>query len=110
VRCIHGHADANLMYGSGRAVWRYSEVGQTVIAAASDNVSYVGEAFLGSAHLFVGQPVSLVSRRWGLTARIARIFADLRIGAREAGLIAAWNENYGAELSSLEIEQIYLPA
>jgi predicted ATPase/class 3 adenylate cyclase len=35
---------------------RYSEVGQTVIAAASDKVSYVGEAFLGSAYLFVGQP------------------------------------------------------
>jgi hypothetical protein len=35
---------------------RYSEVGQTVIAAASDKVSYLGEAFLGSAYLFVGQP------------------------------------------------------
>jgi hypothetical protein len=35
---------------------RYSEVGQTVIAAASDKVSYFGEAFLGSAYLFVGQP------------------------------------------------------
>lgn len=35
---------------------RYSEVGQTVIAAATDKVSYFGEAFLGSAYLFVGQP------------------------------------------------------
>ena len=35
---------------------RYSEVGQTVIAAASDKVSYFGEPFLGSAYLFVGQP------------------------------------------------------
>jgi tetratricopeptide (TPR) repeat protein len=35
---------------------RYSEVGQTVIAAASDMVSYFGEGFLGSAYLFVGQP------------------------------------------------------
>ncbi|MDT5146824.1 MAG: hypothetical protein QOC58_1469, partial [Mycobacterium sp.] len=34
----------------------YSEVGQTVIAAASDKVSYFGEAWLGSAYLFVGQP------------------------------------------------------
>jgi tetratricopeptide (TPR) repeat protein len=34
----------------------YSEVGQTVIAAARDKVSYFGEAFLGSAYLFVGQP------------------------------------------------------
>jgi predicted ATPase/class 3 adenylate cyclase len=35
---------------------RYSEVGQTVIAAASDSVSYFGEPFLGSAYLFAGQP------------------------------------------------------
>lgn len=35
---------------------RYSEVGQTVIAAARDKVSYFGEPFLGSAYLFVGQP------------------------------------------------------
>jgi predicted ATPase len=35
---------------------RYSEVGQSVIAAASDKVSYVGEPFFGSAYLFVGQP------------------------------------------------------
>ena len=34
----------------------YSEVGQTIIAAANDKVSYVGEPFLGSAYLFVGQP------------------------------------------------------
>jgi predicted ATPase len=34
----------------------YSEVGETVIAAASDKVSYFGEPFLGSAYLFVGQP------------------------------------------------------
>jgi predicted ATPase len=35
---------------------RHSEVGQTVVAAASDKVSYCCEAFLGSAYLFVGQP------------------------------------------------------
>jgi predicted ATPase len=35
---------------------RYSEIGQTVIAAASDKVSYFGEVWLGSAYLFVGQP------------------------------------------------------
>jgi hypothetical protein len=34
----------------------YSEVGQTVIASASDRVSYFGETFLGSTYLFVGQP------------------------------------------------------
>jgi predicted ATPase/class 3 adenylate cyclase len=35
---------------------RHSEVGQTVVAAASDKISYCCEAFLGSAYLFVGQP------------------------------------------------------
>jgi predicted ATPase len=39
----------------------YSEVGQTVIAAASDKVSYFGEPFLGSAYLFVGQPERYVA-------------------------------------------------
>jgi hypothetical protein len=34
---------------------RYSEVGQTVIAAASDKVSYFGGAWLGSAYRTVGQ-------------------------------------------------------
>lgn len=34
----------------------YSDVGQTVIAAARDKVAYFGEAFLGSAYLFVGRP------------------------------------------------------
>jgi predicted ATPase len=45
---------------------RYSEVGQTVIAAASDKVSYVGEGFLGSAYLFLGQPERYVElcRAW----------------------------------------------
>ena len=38
----------------------YSEVGQKVIAAASDKVSYFGEGFLGSAYLFVGQPERFV--------------------------------------------------
>lgn len=35
---------------------RYSEIGQAVIAAAGDKVSYFGAAFLGSAYLFVGRP------------------------------------------------------
>nr|WP_081287345.1 adenylate/guanylate cyclase domain-containing protein [Mycobacterium asiaticum] len=34
----------------------YSEIGQPVIAAAGDKVSYFGEAWLGSAYLFVGRP------------------------------------------------------
>ncbi len=44
------------LFGRPEDAVRYSEVGQTVIAAASDKVSYFGEPFLGSAYLFVGQP------------------------------------------------------
>lgn len=59
---------ASLCIFSGRfedAV-RYSEIGQTVIAGASDKVSYFGEGFLGSAYLFVGQPERYVElcRAW----------------------------------------------
>jgi predicted ATPase len=39
---------------------RYSQVGQRVIAAASDTVSDVGESWLGSAYVFVGQPERFV--------------------------------------------------
>ncbi|OBI82014.1 cyclase [Mycobacterium asiaticum] len=39
---------------------RYSEIGQPVIAAARDKVSYFGEAWLGSAYLFVGRPARYV--------------------------------------------------
>ncbi|PJE15792.1 MAG: adenylate/guanylate cyclase domain-containing protein [Mycobacterium sp.] len=35
---------------------RYSEIGQDVIATASDTVTYFGEPWLASAYLFVGQP------------------------------------------------------
>lgn len=38
----------------------YSELGQAVIAAARDKVSYFGEAWLGSAYLFVGRPARYV--------------------------------------------------
>ncbi len=48
-----------LVERSAEAV-HYSEVGQTVIAAASDKVSYFGEGWLGSAYLFVGQPARYV--------------------------------------------------
>jgi predicted ATPase len=56
---------------------RYSEVGQTVIAAASDKVSYVGEGFLGSAYLFVGQPERYVElcRAWLTRSGDANTFA-----------------------------------
>jgi tetratricopeptide (TPR) repeat protein len=45
-----------ILIGRFEEAVHYSEVGQTVIAAASDKVSYFGEGFLGSAYLFVGQP------------------------------------------------------
>ena len=70
---------------------RYSEVGQTVIAAASDKVSYFGEPFLGSAYLFVGQAERYVElcraqlTRTGATNTYARAnlvaaFSHLRFG------------------------------
>jgi tetratricopeptide (TPR) repeat protein len=45
-----------VLFGRFEEAVRYSEVGQTVIAAASDKVSYFGEAWLSLAYLFVGQP------------------------------------------------------
>jgi len=45
-----------ILVGRFEQAVHYSEVGQRVIAAASDKVSYFGEGFLGSAYLFVGQP------------------------------------------------------
>jgi hypothetical protein len=55
-----------ILLGRFEEAVRYSEVGQTVIAAVSDNVSYFGEGFLGSAYLFVGQPERYVElgRAW----------------------------------------------
>jgi hypothetical protein len=49
-------ASLSILVGRFEEAVRYSEVGQTVIAGASDKVSYFGESFLGSAYLFVGQP------------------------------------------------------
>ncbi|OBH48147.1 cyclase [Mycobacterium mantenii] len=45
-----------VLVGRFEQAMHYSQVGQTVIAAAGDKVSYFGEAWLGSAYLFVGQP------------------------------------------------------
>ncbi|OBH83786.1 cyclase [Mycobacterium scrofulaceum] len=45
-----------VLVGRFQEAVHYSEVGQTVIAAATDKVSYFGESFLGSAYLFVAQP------------------------------------------------------
>lgn len=49
-------ASLAVLVGRYQEAVRYSEIGATVIAAASDKVSSFGEAFLGSAYLFVGQP------------------------------------------------------
>lgn len=49
-------ASLAVLVGRYQEAVRYSEIGETVIAAASDKVSAFGEAFLGSAYLFVGQP------------------------------------------------------
>jgi tetratricopeptide (TPR) repeat protein len=77
---------------------RYSEVGQTVIAAASDKVSYFGEPFLGSAYLFVGQPQRYVElcraqlARSGDTNTFARVhlIAALAIsGSTDEAMVTA---------------------
>ncbi len=49
-------ASLSCLAGRFEEAVRYSEIGQTVIAAASDKASNFGEPFLGSAYLFVGQP------------------------------------------------------
>jgi predicted ATPase len=61
----------------------YSEVGQTVIAAASDKVSYYGEPFLGSAYLFVGQPERYVElcRAQGARTGGTNTFAQVNLVA-----------------------------
>jgi tetratricopeptide (TPR) repeat protein len=77
---------------------RYSEVGQTVIAGASDKVSYFGEPFLGSAYLFVGQPERYVElcraqlRRTGDTNTFARtnlVLALFASGSTDEAMVAA---------------------
>ena len=76
----------------------YSEVGQTVIAAASDKVSYFGEAYLGSAYLFVGQPERYVElcraqlTRSGDTntfARANQVFALAVSGSSDEAIVTA---------------------
>src|SRR5262249_3741553 len=52
--CV-GASLCNVLGRSEDAV-RYSEVGQTVNAAASDKVSYFGGTWLGSAYRMLGQP------------------------------------------------------
>jgi hypothetical protein len=77
---------------------RYSEVGHTVIGAASDKVSYFCEAFLGSAYLFVGQPERYVElcraqlTRSGDTNTFARanmVFALAVSGSTDEAMVTA---------------------
>jgi predicted ATPase len=77
---------------------RYSEVGQTVIAAASDKVSYFGEGFLGIAYLFVGQPERYVElcRVWltrsgdtNTSARANLVLALAASGSTDEAMVTA---------------------
>jgi predicted ATPase len=77
---------------------RYSEVGQTVIAAATDKVSYFGEGFLGSAYLFVGRPERYVElcREWLTRVGDANTFAKVNLvtalfssGSADEAMVAA---------------------
>ncbi|MDT5260641.1 MAG: hypothetical protein QOD10_5721, partial [Mycobacterium sp.] len=77
---------------------RYSEVGQTVIAAASDKVSYFGEGFLGIAYLFVGQPERYVElcRAWltrsgdtNTSARANLVLALAASGSTDEAMVTA---------------------
>jgi hypothetical protein len=77
---------------------RYSEVGQRVIAAASDRVSYFGEPWLGSAYLFVGQPERYVElcraqlTRSGDTNTFARanlVMALAVLGSTDEAMVTA---------------------
>jgi predicted ATPase/class 3 adenylate cyclase len=77
---------------------RHSEVGQTVVAAASDKISYSCEAFLGSAYLFVGQPdryVELCRAQVTRTgdgntfARANLVFALAVTGSTDEAMLAA---------------------
>jgi predicted ATPase/class 3 adenylate cyclase len=87
-----------ILVGRFEQAVHYSEVGQRVIAAASDKVSYFGEGFLGSAYLFVGQPERYLelSRAWlartGDTNTMAKanlVTALYTCGSTEEATVAA---------------------
>ncbi|WP_082945726.1 adenylate/guanylate cyclase domain-containing protein [Mycobacterium sp. E2733] len=87
-----------VLVGRSEEAVHYSEVGQTVIAAASDKVSYFGEGWLGSAYLFVGQPARYVElcraqlRRTGDANTMARanlVFALAVSGSADEALVTA---------------------
>jgi predicted ATPase len=76
----------------------YSEIGQTVIAAAGDKVSFFGEPFLASAYLFVGRPERYVElcraqlTRTGHANTFARanlVFALAAAGSTDEATVAA---------------------
>ena len=77
---------------------RYSEVGQPVIATASDKVANFGAPFLASAYLFVGQPERYVElcrallTRGGDANTFARanlVFALAAFGSTDEAMVAA---------------------
>ncbi|WP_240748743.1 ATP-binding protein [Mycobacterium paragordonae] len=87
----------------------YSQIGRPVIAAARDKVAYFGEAWLGSAYLFVGQPARYVDlcrdqlRRTGETNVMAKAnltFALAVAGSSDEAIVAANTLLDGAEAIS----------
>jgi predicted ATPase/class 3 adenylate cyclase len=68
-----------VLFGRFEEAVRYSEVGQTVIAAASDKVSYFGEPWLGLAYLFVGRPERYLERCRAQMARTGGANAWARV-------------------------------
>jgi hypothetical protein len=91
-------ASLGVLVGRFEEAVRYSEIGQTVIAAASDKVSYFGEPFLASAYLFVGQPERYVelcralltrSRDTNAFAWANLVFAMAASGSADDAMVAA---------------------
>jgi predicted ATPase len=91
-------ASLGVLVGRFEEAVRYSEIGQRVIAAASDKVSYFGEPFLASAYLFVGQPERYVELCRALVTRRADthafawanlVFAMAAAGSTDDATVAA---------------------
>jgi tetratricopeptide (TPR) repeat protein len=91
-------ASLSVLVGRFEEAVRYSEIGQTVIAAASDKVSYFGQPFLASAYLFVGQPDRYVELCRALVKRTRDthasawanlVFALAACGSTDEAMVAA---------------------
>jgi tetratricopeptide (TPR) repeat protein len=87
-----------ILLGRFEEAVHYSEVGQTVIAAATDKVSYFGEGFLGSAYMFVGQPERYVELCRAQLARTGDANAMARLNLVLA--LAVSGSTYEARVSA----------